>query len=533
MINLPTLYPHQETMRDDLRSALVKHKRVILCAAPGTGKTRTAKHILGAFANRPTKANQSGRAMFAVHRRGLVDNASDSFAEDPQLPHGVIMSGRQTSVSKRIQVASIDTKNSWYCEGGEYTTEFTYDLIVFDECHSHISKLRTFLDAHERKRKQLGLHPAFVVGLSATPQHKELHKVFNHIVSGPSPGWLIEKGYLSPFRYFQCTRGRLDALVKRGDDYTQQSVGVAMQGLSGDLVRDWRKHADGRATIGFFPLRATAMEAMQVLRSNRIAAEYVDGETSDEDRRRMFRQLNAGEIDYICNVGVVERGTDIPRVGCVQMCTAVGSVVRWRQMIGRGSRRHPEKKDCIVLDHATGIKDHGFFEDEVEWTLEWGERPSRTHEPRDSLECPSCGAVYRGGLCRQCGYEPTAKERKQQGLVFDGGELREVKRKERSKTAKKTCAQIVTSALFIAGKRGLTFGQAWHIAKEMATRQGTKLRVPAVIEIAGNEYRTIPYGHPDSKRRVEDTYGITVGRDHPDDNPYLKSRLDDPRSEVH
>jgi hypothetical protein len=35
VIELPTLYPHQEAMRDKVRSALAKHRRVILCAPPG------------------------------------------------------------------------------------------------------------------------------------------------------------------------------------------------------------------------------------------------------------------------------------------------------------------------------------------------------------------------------------------------------------------------------------------------------------------------------------------------------------------
>ena len=95
-IELPTLYDHQSTMRDDIRAALAKHRRVILCAPPGTGKTRLAKWVMGSFANREKRDGESGRAIFAVQRRGLVQNASDSFGEEPELPHGIIMAGRET-----------------------------------------------------------------------------------------------------------------------------------------------------------------------------------------------------------------------------------------------------------------------------------------------------------------------------------------------------------------------------------------------------------------------------------------------------
>lgn len=396
---------------------------------------------------------------------------------------------------------------------------FANNLMVHN-CHSHLSKLRTFLEAHDAKRAELGLKPAFVLGLSATPQHKELSKVFNHIVNGPSPKWLIENGYLSPFRYFQCTKGQLDQLVKNGDEYTESSVAAAMDGLAGDLVNDWKRLAEGRATVGFFPRRSHAQEAMELLRDSGIDAHYVDGETPDDEREQLFKWLNSGDIEYICNVGVIERGTDIPRIGCVQMCTAVGNVVRWRQMIGRGSRIHPAKSDCIILDHADGIRRHGFFDDDIEWTLEWGERPSKEHAPRATVECPSCSAVYRGGKCMHCGYEPTARERKAQGLEFVGGELQEVSRKERKEPKKKTCEELMIMGLYVAGKRGGTWGQAWHVAKSAADKQGTKFRVPATVEVAGKRYKTIPYGHPDAKLRVRDTYGFTVGKYDSDDNPY-------------
>ena len=109
MITLPELYDHQTEHKDRVRSALAKHGRVICNAPTGCGKTRMSKWILGSSAMRKKLANQSGYSLFAVHRRGLVDNACDSFSELPELPHGTIMAGRETTLGRRIQVGSIDT----------------------------------------------------------------------------------------------------------------------------------------------------------------------------------------------------------------------------------------------------------------------------------------------------------------------------------------------------------------------------------------------------------------------------------------
>lgn len=523
VIVLPDLYPHQVDMRDAIRSSLFKHRRSILCAPPGTGKTRLAKWILGSYALKEKQAGQSGFSLFAVHRRGLVDNASNSFDEYPQLPHGMIMNGHETDFHKSVHVGSIDTINSWYVKGEEYDGH-TFDLIVFDECHAHLPALRSFLKVHDAKREKEGLKPAFVMGLSATPQHREMNEVFREIVNGPAPQWLIDNHFLSPFRYFQCTKGDLSKLQLKGDDYTESSISAAMANLAGDLVKDWQRIASGRATVGFFPRRTHAQEAMEILLAAGIRTAYVDGDTKDDVRREMFSDLNEGRLDYITNVGVIERGTDIPRVGCIQMCTAVGNVVRWKQMIGRGSRIHPDVEDCLVLDHADNIRRLGFFEDDVQWSLDWGDRPAKTHETRQTIECPSCGAVYRGGQCRQCGYEPTKRERKSQGLEFVGGELQEVDRRDKKpEKAIKSNEELMISALFIAGKKGLTFGQAWHIANSNAKKQGTEFVVPAWFEIGGHRYKPIPYRNKDSKLQVKFTYGVTVGNVSRDANPYREN----------
>lgn len=514
-ITLPSLYAFQEEARDQTRAALARHGRVILCLPPGAGKTRVAKWILGASANREPNERQSGRSLFAVHRRGLVDNAVESFEEEPGLPHGVIMSGRDTAYGHRIQAASIDSLLSWFVEDNQYQNDLTFDLIVFDETHSHLQKLAKFLKYHDAKREALGLHPAYVIGPTATPQATGLADVYKEIVQGPSTQWLIDNKYLSPFRYFRATEGKLGLLVKRGSEFTKGSVCDAMAGMSGDLVRDWKKFAEGRPTVGFFPRRSHAKEAMVQLQAAGLEVAYVDGNTPDDERRKIYRHLNNHHIDYLCNVQVVERGTDIPCIGCIQICTAVASVVRWRQMIGRGSRfnqkKYPDKKDCIIIDHGGCLKrDLGFFEDDPPWSLDITTKDPGEVGARPTIECPRCCALYRGGKCSHCGYEPTSRERRGQGLEFDGRELKEVKREEAKKAPVKSAEELMVSALYQAGRSGRTWRQCVGMFKSKCEKQGTPHRVPSAIGISGRRYRMVRYGSDDASRRVSAIYPFTV-----------------------
>ena len=515
MIELPSLYPHQEDLRDRTRSALAKHGRVILCAPPGMGKTRCAKWILGSAAIRDKTDKNSGFNLFTVHRRGLVDNASNSFRESPHLPHGMIMSGREPTWNKSVQVASIDTLIQWFIEDNEYKIDYTFDLIIWDEAHSHHPKFAKFLERHDVKRMELGLPPAYVIGLTATPQAKGLSEIYGEIVLGPPTQWLINEGFLSPFRYFRATQGQLGKLIKRGNEFTKDSVCQAMEGMAGDLVRDWKRFAEGRPTVGFFPRRSHAKEAAVLLEEAGLRVAYVDGETPDEERDQIYNDLNEHRIDYLCNVQVVERGTDIPRIGCVQMCVAVASVARWRQMIGRGSRCHPEKTDCIVLDHGGNLQRKlGFFEDDPHWTLDIDEKERGEVTTRNTMECPKCQAVYRGGLCSSCGYEPTRRERESQGLEFDGTELKEVTKKERAiSNGVKSPEQLMTSALYIAGKRKGSWKSACKFFYDANREQGTSYRIPKTIDVGGVKYSMIPYGSPDSsKKKIKDLYPWTTER---------------------
>jgi DNA repair protein RadD len=510
-IALPSLYPHQESIRDHVRASLSKHGRVILCAPPGIGKTRTAKWVLGASLNRQPGERASGKSLFTVQRRSLVDNATWSFMEEPGLPHGTIMAGEDTDYGKRIQVASIDSLLSWFIDNDEYQTDITFDLITIDEAHSHHNKFARFLKYHDAKRESLGLHPSYIIGLSATPQAKGLADVYKEIVLGPSTQWLIDNHYLSPFRYFRATQGELGLLVKRGNEFTKDSEAAAMDGLAGDLVRDWKKYAEGRPTVGFFPRRSHAKDAAEQLEAAGLRVAYVDGNTPDEERRQIFNGLNKHYIDYLCNVQVVERGTDIPNIQCVQLCVAIDSVVRYRQMIGRGSRVHEGKNDVIILDHGGNVRRLGFFEDDPQWSLDITTRDPGEHKTRPTIECPCCNAIYRGGRCKYCGYEPTQRERLAQDLDFDGRELKEVVREEK-KTSVKTAQELMISALYTAGKSGRTWKQCCGIFKRMNRKQGTNFRVPSEVEISGYKYRCIRYGSDDQNRRVSVLYPFTASR---------------------
>lgn len=530
LIEIPKLWYHQEDVRSKLRRSLIDNRSSILCLSPGGGKTRIAKSILGMYANREKRPDESGFACFTVHKRSLVDNASFSFAQSPELPHGILMSGSRTKVTLPIQVGSIDTMLSWLTEGEVYTSDTTFDLLVHDETDNHFGKFRRFVTMHAEKRRELGLSQPFLLGLTGTPQAKGLGEVYNDIVFGPETEWLIAQGYHKSYRYFSCKQGRLDRLVasdSNSNGYTDKSQALAFDGLHGDMVRDWIRHGKGRATVGFFPLCSHAREACQEFLNQGIIAAYVDGKTPDSERRQLFSDLNNHKIEYLCNVGVVDRGTDIENTSCIQVCCAVRQKKKWIQMITRGSRKSSERMDCIVLDHGgnlTNERGMPFVDDPVEWSLS-GDKPLSEAGERAKILCPECDAVYRGGKCSNCGYEPTKRERMAQGLDFDGSELIEVNRRRKTddKPKEQSNEEILRSAMYRGGRSRMTVRQVYGMARKAAEKAGNQWSLPSHIfttKSMGTKHKVIGWDHPDANRRVADVYGFTAGDYSPEVNQH-------------
>ncbi|KAL9553070.1 hypothetical protein MBANPS3_003472 [Mucor bainieri] len=61
---------------------------------------------------------------------------------------------------------------------------------------------------------------------------------------------------------------------------------------------------------------------------------------------------------------ILTEGVDLPQVDCILLARKTKSSAFLYQMIGRGSRLHPGKSDCLVIDYQTNFERliHGIFD---------------------------------------------------------------------------------------------------------------------------------------------------------------------------
>lgn len=371
-------------------------RRQLIVAATGLGKTVMFTELA---------RRRGGRALILVHRDELVSQAVAKVRQVwPEASVGIVKASTN-DVRHHVVVVSVQTlarPKRMAQLLAPFTDEQTllgkadpFELVVVDEAHhatadSYQQVLAGVRAGHDPCRCNEGmlerlatpeevdagceLGVAFdpcpscagrgplgegplLVGVTATPDRADgrgLDGVFAEIVSNHDMLWGISAGYLSDLRGLSVKITGMDLAsvkVNRGDYDAGQTGQMMHEAHAADyIVKAWREHAAGRRTIVFTPTVATAHDVSETFRMGGVAAASIDGTTPLDERRRILRQFATGEITVVANCAVLTEGYDNPEVSCIVIARPTRSRALYVQMIGRGTRRHPDKAECLVLD---------------------------------------------------------------------------------------------------------------------------------------------------------------------------------------
>jgi ATP-dependent helicase IRC3 len=119
-----------------------------------------------------------------------------------------------------------------------------------------------------------------------------------------------------------------------------------------------KKYAPGRKALLFTPTVELAHLMAEAFSKRRVAAEAVDGSLPLEERRAILARLRSGETKIVANCAVLTEGFDEPSVDCVIVARPTRSRILYVQMIGRGTRTFPNKRDCLIVDLVGATERH-------------------------------------------------------------------------------------------------------------------------------------------------------------------------------
>ena len=415
------LRPYQSNAVDRIRDAIRQGKRSILLVAPtGSGKTVCAASILKGV-------EQKGKsAIFVAHRRELIKQCSNKL-KDFDIPHAIFMAGERPSLMTEIQVCSIQTFHSRVTKNKRINPP-SADVVIIDESHRALAKSYLAL--------KVAYPNAIFIGLTATPCRADgagLGNFYEELVEVSNPKELIELNFLVPARIVAPRLPDLRGLKLRQGDYEQGELGNRMNLMVGDLLSDWEQHAKDRKTVIFAVTVAHSQHIQELFFNAGYACEHLDGETPVERRDEILSNLKSGTTQIVVNCQVLSEGWDEPSVSCVVLARPTKSYGLYLQMSGRALRPFEGKKDCIIIDHAGAVYEHGFPQDAGGWFLEEGfnintVKNERLKKEPHPVTCRECFTVYTiERFCPNCGCKPTEQAK---AISMHEGRLYEVKRQE-------------------------------------------------------------------------------------------------------
>jgi DNA repair protein RadD len=392
MTALFPLRDHQQRAIDGLRASLATgHRRPLLQAPTGAGKTVIAAHLLAMMHER------GKRLCFVVPSLSLVDQTFDRFVANG-IPAGDmgVMQGNHPwrRPGAPIQIATAQTLARRDLPDS--------DVVIVDEAHVR----------HKIIPEWMALDPQRIfIGLSATPWAVGMGKLYDDLVKPTSTAELIENGFLSRFKVFAPSHPDLTGIKTVAGDYHEGELGERMSDakLIGDIVETWLLKGRGRPTLAFCVTRAHAATLQQRFEAVGVACGYCDANTEREARDQLGRDLAAGKLEVIVNVGTLTTGVDWD-VRCIILARPTKSEMLFVQIIGRGLRTAEGKDHCVILDHSDTHLRLGMVTDIDADVLDDGTqtaKEARKRKPKLALpkECPSCAGLIPALVteCPCCG----------------------------------------------------------------------------------------------------------------------------------
>lgn len=340
------LRPYQETARQKVQEEWEEgKKRTLLVLPTGTGKTIVFSKII------EDRVKKGERVLVIAHRGELLEQASDKLYKSTGLKTAT-EKAEQTSLGSfyRVVVGSVQTLQREK-RLNQFPPEY-FDTIVIDEAHHAIS------DGYQRVLEHF--EDANVLGVTATPDRGDMRNLgsyFESLAYEYSLPEAIKSGYLSPIKALTIPlKLDLSNVKQQAGDFSTKDLGTALDPYLEQIAEEMKKQCFNRKTVVFLPLVKTSQKFRDILNKHGFKAAEVNGESAD--REQVLRDYEEGKYNVLCNSMLLTEGWDCPSVDCVIVLRPTKVRALYSQMVGRGTRLAPGKKELLLLDFLWHTERH-------------------------------------------------------------------------------------------------------------------------------------------------------------------------------
>lgn len=278
-----------------------------------------------------------------------------------------------------------------------------FSLLVIDECHRVSTETETqYSQVIELLKKE---NPTLcILGLTATPYRlgfgwiyelNSLQKIrvtkqnrfFKKCIFELSIRYMIKNKYLtqpikidSPVACYDFS-----SLKLQGSHFLISHIEAVLKDqkrITPTIIKNIvDMSADRNGVMIFTSSVHHAKEIMQNLPP--FISALVVGETPGPERDETLQAFKNRELKFLVNVSVLTTGFDAPHVDVIAILRPTESVSLYQQIVGRGLRLSPDKKNCLILDY-TG-QNHDIYSPEIE------DKKINSESVSVEVTCPNCG----------------------------------------------------------------------------------------------------------------------------------------------
>ena len=331
------LKQHQREALDALQAMRDRHETIaLLYHATGTGKTVTA--VMDA-------KRCGGRTLFLAHTQELVNQAADTFGtlwpevtvgrymEAIKEPDAHVVCGSVQSVALHL----------------EDFREDAFSYLIVDEAHHAAADTYQKILAY--------FHPAFTLGLTATPERTDDNRavldIFKNTAHKLDIRTAVEIGELVPIRCIRIhtnidlTRVRFNSVQYNIRDLESKIYVPERNRL---IVDTWLQYVRDKRTVVFCASVRHAEQIAELFRQAGVPAAAVSGGMKPAERREFQDRFVRREILVLCACDLLNEGWDCPEIEVLFMARPTMSRVLYTQQLGRGMRLFPGKESLMVFD---------------------------------------------------------------------------------------------------------------------------------------------------------------------------------------
>ena len=257
-------------------------------------------------------------------------------------------------------IAMVETLHNRLNEDNQFLQDI--GLVIVDEAHyNSFRKLFQFFDNCN------------ILGVTATPLSSNkalpLRDTYNKLVVGESIAGLIEKGYLADGKTYTYDVNLHGLKIGTHGDFTVNSMDIVYGNhfMQEKLIFAYEEIARGQKVLIFNAGIETSRRVEESFKKLKHNIRHLDSTFSDKDRKDIVRWFKETPDAILTSVGILTTGFDEPTVETIILNRATRSLTLYHQMIGRGSRRLPNKDEFKIIDLGNNVRRFGHWQDYINW----------------------------------------------------------------------------------------------------------------------------------------------------------------------